>query len=65
MKTKRLSKVNGKSTVLNKPLTQGSLEFIIKNAGKMTAKNIASVIHRPVKTVQSVASRFGVSLRLL
>lgn len=61
---KRLSSINGKATKLNKELTIGTVEFIIRKAGKMSAKNIAAVIHRPVKTVQSVASRFGVSLRL-
>jgi hypothetical protein len=60
----RFSKVNGKATRLNKKLTVGTLDFIITNAGKMSAKSIAAIIHRPVKTVQSVASRFGVSLRL-
>ena len=61
---KRFSNVNGKATKLSKELTVGSLEFIINNAGKMTAKNIAAILHRPVKTVQSVASRFGISLRV-
>lgn len=64
MKTKRLSNVNGKATKLNKPLTVGTMEFIVKNAGLLPAKSIAAIIHRPLKTVQSVASRFGVSLRL-
>lgn len=61
---KRFSTVNGKATKLTKPLTAGSIGFIIENAGKLSAKNIANILHRPVKTVQSVASRFGVSLRL-
>lgn len=61
---KRFSNVNGKSTKLNKKLTWGTVTFIIKNAGLMSTKNIAAIIHRPVKTVQSVASRFGVSLKL-
>lgn len=61
---KRFSNVNGKATKLNKTLTAGSLGFIIENAGKMTSKNIANVLHRPVKTIQSVASRLGVSLVL-
>jgi len=61
---KRFSNVNGKATKLSKELTVGSLEFIINNAGKLTAKNIAAILHRPVKTVQSVASRFGISLKV-
>lgn len=61
---KRFSNVNGKATKLSKELTVGSLEFIINNAGTMTAKNIAAILHRPVKTVQSAASRFGISLRV-
>jgi hypothetical protein len=60
----RFSNVNGKATRLSKKLTVGTVEFIIKKAGKIPAKSIAAIIHRPVKTVQSVASRFGVSLRL-
>lgn len=63
-KTKRFSKVNGKATKLNKPLTVGTLEFILNKAGVLSSKSIAAIIHRPVKTVQSVASRFGISLRL-
>lgn len=61
---KRLSTVNGKATKLNKKLTVGTIDFIVKNAGVIPAKSIAAIIHRPLKTVQSVASRFGVSLRL-
>ncbi len=60
----RFSNVNGKATRLSKKLTVGTVEFIIEKAGKIPAKSIAAIIHRPVKTVQSVASRFGVSLRL-
>jgi hypothetical protein len=63
-KAKRFSNVNGKATKLSKPLTAGTLDFILEKAGKMSAKSIAAIIHRPVKTVQSVASRFGISLRL-
>ncbi len=62
---KNFSKINGKATRLKKPLTFGTVHFILKNAGKLTSKNIAAIIHRPIKTVQSVASRFGVSLKLL
>jgi hypothetical protein len=61
---KRFSKVNGKATKWNKKLTTGTVEFIVSKAGKLSAKSIAAIIHRPLKTVQSVASRFGVSLRL-
>lgn len=60
----RFSNVNGKATKLNKPLTAGTLDFIVRNAGVIPAKSIAAIIHRPLKTVQSVASRFGVSLRI-
>lgn len=60
----RFSNVNGKATKLNKPLTTGTIEFIVEKAGVIPAKSIAAIIHRPLKTVQSVASRFGVSLRV-
>lgn len=62
---KRFSNVNGKATKLNKKLTAGTVDFIITNAGVLSARSIAAIIHRPLKTVQSVASRFGVSLRVL
>jgi hypothetical protein len=62
---RKFSNVNGKATKLNKKLTNGTVDFILKNAGKIPSKNIAAIIHRPVKTVQSVASRFGISLRLV
>lgn len=60
----RLSTVNGKSTRLGKKLTQGSVDFIVKNAGRMSGRSIANILHRPLKTVQSVASRAGVSLKV-
>ena len=62
---RKFSNVNGKATKLNKKLTDGTVNFILRNAGKISSKSIAAIIHRPVKTVQSVASRFGVSLRLV
>jgi len=62
---KKFSKINGKATRLKKPLTFGTVDFILKNAGKLTSKSIAAIIHRPIKTVQSVASRFKVSLKTL
>ena len=61
---KRFSNVNGKATKLNKKLTAGTVDFIITNAGVLSAKNIAAIIHRPLKTVQSVASRIGNSLKV-
>jgi hypothetical protein len=60
----RYSNVNGKATKFNKKLTTGTLDFIVRKAGVIPAKSIAAIIHRPLKTVQSVASRFGVSLRV-
>lgn len=60
----RYSTVNGKATRLNKKLTLGTVNFILNNAGKLTAEAIANVIHRPVKTVYSVASRNKVSLKV-
>lgn len=60
----RFSTVNGKSTRLNKKLTVGTVNFILTNAGKLNAASIANIIHRPVKTVYSVASRNKVSLKV-
>ena len=61
---KRFSTVNGKATKLNKPLTSGTVNFIVYNAGVLSAKSIAAIVHRPLKTVQGVASRLGISLRV-
>lgn len=61
----RFSTVNGMSTKLGKKLTARTVNFILANAGKLAAENIANIIHRPVKTVYSVGSRNGVSLKLL
>lgn len=54
----------GKNTRNGKRLTQGSVEFIARNAGKMSTKAMASVLHRPVQTVKSVALKLGVSLKV-
>ena len=61
---KRQSTVNGKSTKSGKKLTKGSVDFIVKNAGKMSGRSIANILHRPLKTVQTVAARAGVSLKV-
>lgn len=58
------SKSNGTATRRNKKLTSGSVSFIVKNAGKMSGRAIANILHRPLKTVQSVASRNRVSLKV-
>lgn len=63
-KVSDVSKVNGVATKTGKKLTVGSMEFIIRNAGKMSGQNIAKVLHRPLSTVQTVARRLGVSLKL-
>lgn len=58
----RFSRTNGKATRLSKPFTTGSVMFVINNAGKITAKNIAEILHRPVSQVRTVARKYGVSL---
>jgi hypothetical protein len=55
---------NGTATRRNKKLTKGSVNFIVKNAGKLSGRAIANILHRPLKTVQSVAHRNGVSLKV-
>jgi hypothetical protein len=60
----RLSGVNGMSTKLGKKLTKGSVDFIVSNAGKLSGRSIANILHRPLKTIQSVAHRNGVSLKV-
>lgn len=64
-KVRTLSRVNGKATKVGKKLTQGSVDFIVRNAGKMSGQNIANILHRSLKTVETVARRVGVSLKVL
>lgn len=64
MTKKVLSKTNGEATKNGKKLTVGSVEFIINNAGKMSVKNIAKILHRNSSTVRTVARRMGLSLRI-
>lgn len=59
-----MSKINGTATKSGKKLTKGSVDFIIANAGKLSGRAIANILHRPIKTVQSVAHRNGVSLKI-
>jgi hypothetical protein len=59
---KKFSTVNGKATKLSKPLTAGSYAFIVRKAGKMSAKSIAAILHRPVQTVHAAARRLGITL---
>lgn len=61
---RRLSDVNGMATKLSKKLTKGSVQFILANAGNMSAQKIANIIHRPVSTVRTVARRNGLSLKV-
>lgn len=60
----RYSNVNGKATRLGSKLSTNTVNFILTNAGRLSAVAIANIIHRPVKTVYSVASRNGVSLKV-
>lgn len=60
----RFSTVNGMATKLGTRLSTNTVNFILNNAGKLSAAAIANIIHRPVKTVYSVASRNGVSLKV-
>ena len=52
----------GDATTNGKPFTVGSLNFIKANAGKLPAKSIANILHRPVQAVQGQARKLGVSL---
>ena len=63
-KVSTLSRVNGEATKNGKKLTAGSIEFVVKNAGRMSGESIAKVLHRPVSTVRTIARRMGVSLKL-
>lgn len=60
-----VTKTNGTATRDRKKFTQGSVEFIRKNAGRMTAEKIASVLHRTVKSVRRKAEKMGLKLRVV
>lgn len=51
-------------TTPGKLFTESSINFIKKNAGKMTAKAIANVLHRTEKSVKRKAEKLGISLRV-
>ena len=55
---------NGTSTKTRKPFTAGSVNFIVSNAGKLSAKSIANVIHRTEKSVRRKAEKLGLSLKV-
>lgn len=52
----------GNVTTSGKPFTQGSLLFIVNNAGKLSAQSIANILHRSVASVRYNARKLGVSL---
>ena len=56
--------MNGTATRSGKKFTQGSVNFILRNAGKMTATKMASVLHRTTKSVRRKAEKLGISLRV-
>lgn len=58
------SKTNGTATRTGKKFTTGSLGFLVNNAGKMSAKSIAKVLHRTEKSVRRKAEKLGLSLRV-
>lgn len=47
-----------------KKFTEGSVNFIRRNAGKMKAEKMASVLHRTTKSVRRKAEKLGISLRV-
>jgi hypothetical protein len=57
----RPSWYSGTATKRNKPFTSGSLEYIKANAGKMSAKAIAAVLHRSVYSVSSKIKAMGLA----
>jgi hypothetical protein len=54
----------GESTTSGKPFTEGSLNFIVKNAGKISAKSIANILHRSVNSVYAQGRKLGVAQKL-
>lgn len=62
MATKRLSNVNGKATNVRKPYTPGSINFIRRKANALSARAIANILHRSVKSVKNVAAKNNITL---
>jgi hypothetical protein len=58
------SNSNGTATRTGKKFTTGSTSFLIGNAGKMSAKSIANVLHRTEKSIRRKAEKLGLSLRV-
>jgi hypothetical protein len=56
--------MNGTSTRLGKKFTEGAVKFMRRNAGRMTATKMASVLHRTTKSVRRKAERLGLSLKV-
>jgi len=54
----------GETTTPGKPFTEGSLNFIKLNAGKMSVTSIANILHRPVSSVVSQGKKLGVTKKL-
>jgi hypothetical protein len=57
----RFSRKNGMRTNLSKPMTIGSYLYIERNFNKMTMKNMANVLHRPVSQVRKAARQLGLN----
>jgi len=57
----RFSKINGMATKIGKPYTLGSINFIKRNASKLTLKAIAAILHRTTHSVRSIARRNNIN----
>lgn len=55
---------NGTNTRTGKKFTSGSVNFLTSNAGKMSAKSIANILHRTEKSVRRKAEKLGLSLKV-
>lgn len=49
---------------IRRRFTKGSVEFIVMNAGKITAKDIADKLERSEKSIRRKAEKIGISLRV-
>jgi len=54
----------GKLVTRGTVFSTNSVRFLEKNAGKMSARSIAAVLHRTEKSVRRKAEKLGLSLRL-
>ena len=55
---------NFENAQTGKRFTNGTIDFIISNAGKLHVKSMANILHRTEKSIRRFAEKMGLSLRV-